>query len=85
MLSTYADRNRHRGELIRLLESVRDATAAIEGQPDSPAMARWLRHRADCFRRIASEHPDADGMPAGLAQGSADLDDERAARIERNC
>lgn len=82
MLSGYADRNIHRDELIRILESVRDTSAAIEGQDDCPAVARLLRHRADLFRRIAREHPDEAEVPAGLAAGSAVLDDKRAARIE---
>lgn len=74
-----------RRELVHLLTAIRDATDAITGQGDSPAVARWLDHRAACYRRIAAEHPNDSEYPYELALGAAELDEARAARIRRRC
>lgn len=66
-------------EYIRLLEAIKDSTEAIAGQPDSPAVARWLEHRADCYRRLAAEHPRSE--MADMARDAADLDQARADKM----
>lgn len=69
-------------ELVRLLEAVRDATAAITDLPDSPAVARWLRYRAACYRQIATHHLDDVACPSELAAAAAEDDDRRAHGID---
>lgn len=71
-------------ELVHLLAAIRDATEALAGQPDTPAAAPWLEHRAACYRAIATRHPNDSAYPYELALGAADLDEARAARIRRN-
>lgn len=72
-----------RRELIHLLQAIQTATEAIAGQPDTPAVARWLEHRAGCYRAIAAEHPGDSEYPHELAVGAAELDEARADRIRR--
>lgn len=73
-----------RRDLLHLLAAIRDATEAIAGQPDSPAVARWLEHRAACYRAIAAGHPGESEYPHELAVRAAELDEARAARIRRS-
>lgn len=70
-------------ELVHLLQTIRDATEALAGQPDSPAVARWLEHRAACYRAIAARHPNDSTYPYELALGAAEVDQARAAAIQK--
>lgn len=72
-----------RRELIHLLQAISDATKAIAGQSDTPAVARWLDHRAACYRAIAARHPNDSEYPYELALGAAALDEARAAAIQK--
>lgn len=81
-MSTTTARQRQR-ELVHLLGAIQTATEAIAGQPDTPAVARWLEHRAGCYRTVADEHPNDSKYPYELALGAAELDEARAARILR--
>lgn len=73
-----------RRELIHLLEAIQAATEAVTGQPDTPAVARWLDHRAARYRTIAAQHPNDSEYPHELAAAAAELDEHRAARIRRS-
>lgn len=73
----------HRRELIHLLAAIQTATEAVAGQPDTPAVARWLEHRAACYRTIAAQHPGESEYPPELALSAAELDEHRAAAIRK--
>lgn len=68
-----------RRQLVRLLQAIHDATAAIDGMDDSPGLARWLAYRAATYRRVAA-HPDI-GHRGELARAAARVDELHAARI----
>lgn len=76
MTATTDNRTR---EYMRLLEAIKDSTEAIAGQPDSPAVARWLEHRAEAYRRLAADHPRCE--MADMARGAVDLDQARADKM----
>lgn len=66
-------------EYVHLLQAIQDATQAIAGQPDSPAVARRLAHRAACYRRLADQHPRSELVD--MARHAAAQDQARADSI----